>query len=153
MNHLYGSNRPLKASLSPHYERAGALATQNKDNNSMMMRTALVNAKIELSQLMQIDYRPGKQVKPTSGKNRIRIHNSRNNKVSQHHTLIVNMNKRLRLQSANRTSKEGGRAVGLLLKPTEYDSEEDGAMHNDTPVSIQLGSHRQSNNLNEDLEA
>lgn len=52
MNHLYGSNRPLKASLSPHYERAGALASQNKDDNSIMMRTALVNAKIELNQLM-----------------------------------------------------------------------------------------------------
>ena len=63
------------------------------------------------------------------------------------------MNKKLRLQSANRTSKEGGGACGLLLKPTEYDAEEeDGAMHNDTPVSIHLRTQRKSNNLNEDLE-
>ena len=62
------------------------------------------------------------------------------------------MNKKLRLQSANLASKEGGGACGLILKPTEYDAEEDGAMHNDTPVSIHLRTQRKSNNLNEDLE-
>ena len=48
--------KPLRASLSPHYKRARDLQKSNNSgngNNNIITRTALMNAKIELNHLVQ----------------------------------------------------------------------------------------------------
>ena len=46
--------KPIRASLSPHYKRARDLQKSAQgENNNIITRTALMNAKIELNHLVQ----------------------------------------------------------------------------------------------------
>ena len=61
--------KPLKASLSPHYRRARELQKAAPGvNDNIITRTALMNAKIELNHLVQKQEKKKKNKSTTRGK-------------------------------------------------------------------------------------